>query len=393
MLARALLSKRLAAPLLAFVGLAALAATGFGQDAGLHFMEDASSIGLAGGETAPNFRLTDQAGRKRDIASLMREHGLVLVFFRSADWCIYCKGQLSQLQHDLPLLHQAGLGLAGISYDSPAVLKDFATRRGITFPLLSDHESTAIRAYRVMDRKYHEGSQVYDESAEIPVYGISYSAVFVLDRFRRVRWRFAAETEQLRLTGAAILERGTGLVTRATRSEVEGGKVQLQLTSSNASLGLGQRSILGVELKIPAGLHVYGPSIGKEYRGLEWRMESSSCATIGAADFPSPSLKQMAFDTNRLPIYEGTVRITRELIVPPSIRPDDNSVFASFRANCLTDGSKLAVGGVLQFQACDDAQCFPPLSLPVHWEFELTPPDRKRVPVELWRVFEVRDQP
>lgn len=181
----------------------------------------------------------------------MGEHGLVLVFFRSADWCIFCKGQLAQLQRDLPILQRAGLGLAGISYDSPGVLKDFATRLGITFPLLSDHDSGVIRAYGVLDRKYHEGSQIYDESAEIPVYGISYSAVFVLDRSRKVKWRFAAETEQLRLTGAAILERGVGLVTRAVRSEVDGGKVQIELTASNAGLGLGQRSILGVESKIP----------------------------------------------------------------------------------------------------------------------------------------------
>lgn len=377
----------------AIILFAATAAQGLGQALGQHFQADAVNIGVATGAAAPDLRLTDQAGRKRNIASLMGEHGLVLVFFRSADWCIFCKGQLTQLQRDLPLLQRAGLGLAAISYDSSGVLKDFATRRGITFPLLSDHDSTVIRAYGVQDRKYHEGSQVYDESAEIPVYGIAYSAVFVLDRSRKVKWRFAAETEQLRLTGATILERGAGLVTRAARSDLDGGKVQIQLTASNAALGLGQRSILGVELKIPPGVHVYGPQVGKEYHGLDWQMESSSCATVGEADFPGSSLKLMAFDTQQLPVYEGTVRITRELIIPPSIQPNNAAVFNLFRANCLKDASKLAVAGTLQFQACDDVQCFPPRSVPLHWEFEFIPPDRKRVPVELWRVFEQRDQP
>ena len=188
--------------------LVATAATRLGQTLGQSFQEDALSLGVTTGARAPDLRLTDQAGVKRSLASLMGEHGLVLVFFRSADWCIFCKGQLAQLHRDLPVLQRAGLGLAAISYDSPGVLKDFATRLGITFPLLSDHDSAVIRAYGVLDRKYYEGSQVYDESAEIPVYGISYSAVFVLDRSRKVKWRFAAETEQLRLTGAAILERG-----------------------------------------------------------------------------------------------------------------------------------------------------------------------------------------
>lgn len=101
----------------------------------------------------------------------------------------------------------------------------------------------------------------------------------------------------------------------------------------------------------------------------------------------------MAFDTQQLPVYQGSVRITRELIIPPSIQPNNTAVFNLFRTTCLKDASKLAVVGTLQFQACDDVQCFPPRSVPMHWEFKFIPPDRKRVPVELWRVFESRDQP
>jgi hypothetical protein len=49
-------------------------------------LADASGIGLAAGADAPEFRLKDQNGRERDRGSLTAPNGLVLVFFRSADW-------------------------------------------------------------------------------------------------------------------------------------------------------------------------------------------------------------------------------------------------------------------------------------------------------------------
>lgn len=55
----------------------------FGQLQGLH---DSTQIGLASGATAPGFSLTDQFGQKRTMESLMGPQGMVLVFFRSADW-------------------------------------------------------------------------------------------------------------------------------------------------------------------------------------------------------------------------------------------------------------------------------------------------------------------
>jgi peroxiredoxin len=49
-------------------------------------MQDSAALGIAAGAKAPGFELPDQAGHKRSLASLMERRGLVLVFFRSADW-------------------------------------------------------------------------------------------------------------------------------------------------------------------------------------------------------------------------------------------------------------------------------------------------------------------
>jgi hypothetical protein len=47
---------------------------------------DATQIGPAAGAIAAEFSLLDQFGQRRTLESLMEPQGLVLVFFRSADW-------------------------------------------------------------------------------------------------------------------------------------------------------------------------------------------------------------------------------------------------------------------------------------------------------------------
>lgn len=47
---------------------------------------DAKASGPKPGEALPAFELEDQNGARRSFASLARENGLLLVFYRSADW-------------------------------------------------------------------------------------------------------------------------------------------------------------------------------------------------------------------------------------------------------------------------------------------------------------------
>jgi peroxiredoxin len=302
---------------------------------------------------------------------------------------VFCKGQLVELQHDLPLLQHAGLGLAAISYDSAAVLADFASRKGITFPLLSDHESVAIRAFGVADRKYSRGAEIdVDSSGYVPVYGLPYSAVFVLGPDGTVRWRFVSEHEELRFTGSSILERSGGVVVNQGRRPLEAGKLHVDAVASNASAGLGSRLIIGLELRMPPGWHVYAPQVTDGYRAITWQMDSSECSIIGDVAYPEPHWKQMVFSREKLPVYEGTLRLTREYIIKPLLRDSEPSVFRLFCRSCLDSASKIHATGTLQFQACDERECFPPQSIPLEWKFDFLAPDRQRVPVKLWRVFE-----
>ena len=49
-------------------------------------LPDVQKLGPQVGRRAPDFTLVDQRGQSRSLASLMGPNGVMLVFFRSADW-------------------------------------------------------------------------------------------------------------------------------------------------------------------------------------------------------------------------------------------------------------------------------------------------------------------
>ena len=309
---------------------------------------------------------------------------------------MYCKGQLVELQHDEYLLRRAGLGLAAISYDSVGVLSEFAKRKSIAFPLLSDHESETIRAYGLADRHYSKGmglevdsKVVYPTSfGKVPVYGLSYPAVFVLTPDRRIKWRFVSEGFELRLTGAAILEEAVGGIAEESRTPVVSRNIQVTAAATNTAVGLGNRIRIAVELKIPKGFHVYSPEAGGGYKGVSWQMDRSDCLEIGEPVYPKPVWKLMKSTGENLPVYEDTLRISRSLSVKPGYVPSDPSVYKLFCRLCLDPTSHIKASGVLKFQACDEQRCYPPQTVLPHWRFQFLPPDLERSPDKLKREFE-----
>ncbi len=58
-----------------------------------------------------------------------------------------------ELAKHADLLRAQGLGLCAISYDPVEVVRDFAQRRGITYPLLADPHSVIIRRFGLFKRR------------------------------------------------------------------------------------------------------------------------------------------------------------------------------------------------------------------------------------------------
>ena len=117
--------------------------------------------GLAIGQHAPAFLLTDQSGTNVSLATLLKQGPVALVFVRSASWCSVCKLRVLQLQRNLKAIEASGGHLAGISFDSAEAIKKFADREKVAFPMLSDAGSKTIDAYGMRNQESGDGSAIH----------------------------------------------------------------------------------------------------------------------------------------------------------------------------------------------------------------------------------------
>jgi peroxiredoxin len=134
-------------------------------------------VGPELGKSAPPITVINTLQESVNIAQLSGEKGLIILFFRSADWCPFCKRHLIELNDHAEKFRKLGYGLAAISYDNTEVLKAFSENKNISYPLLSDQQVKTMSAYNIVNSKY----AVSDDN-----YGIPYPGVVIIDNTRKV---------------------------------------------------------------------------------------------------------------------------------------------------------------------------------------------------------------
>ena len=158
----------------------------------------AEDFGPRIGSTAPPIgEPLDSSGKARPLASLMGEKGVVLVFYRSAEWCPYCQAQLIDLNSRHADIVRRGYRVAGISYDAPGTLATFIGRRQILFTLLSDPKSEIITRYGLRDPAYEPGHRAH---------GVPRPMILVLDRAGLVKAKLFEESYRQRPPAALLVE-------------------------------------------------------------------------------------------------------------------------------------------------------------------------------------------
>jgi peroxiredoxin len=171
-----------------------LAAIGFGLL--LSGRALALDVGPPVGAHIPAFFARDAGGKARTLGSVTGPKGVVLVFFRSSQWCPFCQVQLISLRDLTEPLASRGYRLAAISYQPPEELAQFALRRDIRYTLLSDKGSRTIDAFHLRDPQYKLGSIAY---------GVPQPSIFVIDPRGVIRAKLADEGFKVRPDNTAIL--------------------------------------------------------------------------------------------------------------------------------------------------------------------------------------------
>ena len=109
-------------------------------------------------------------------------------------------------------LEAEGIALFAISYDSVEILRAFADKHGIRFPLLSDEGSHVIRELGLINEHVQEDHAVYGIKPSPRHVDLPYPGVFVLDKAGTIAQKRFHTSYRERDTGGALLATTLGIL-------------------------------------------------------------------------------------------------------------------------------------------------------------------------------------
>lgn len=263
-----------------------------------------------------------------------------------------------ELQGRVESLKRRGINVAAISYDAAPVTADFAGRRGITFPLLSDPGSQTIRRYGLLNTTIPEANQ--------QAYGVPFPGTFMLNGQGIVTARFFEPAYQERNTVASILARlGNDVDVPATKVS----SPQLEITSfaTDATVAPGSHFSLVLDVRPARGMHVYAPGV-TGYKPISLNLSPQRWVLSRTAQYPKAEDYHFKPLNEHVQVYQRPFRIVQDIALDAS--PEAQAA--------LKEVSSLTIAGTLEYQACDDRICFSPQSVALSWTMKVRELDRER---------------
>ena len=289
-----------------------------------------------------------------------------------------------ELQDRAEELRGQGLGVAAISYDSEEALSDFAQRRGISFPLLSDDDSAVITEFGILNTVAAEAvgpnkddpAVVADTRQYVSVFGASQNIVgtpfpgtFMLDAQGRVTSRFFEEFYRERNTTAnMMLKLGNGLSPIAA---IEGSTAHMNITAypSNSNLTVGTKFSLAVDIEPNEGIHLYAPGAeAMGYRVIGLTIDPVPHIRFEPVEFPASEIYHFEPLDERVQVYLQPFTLLQEAVVSGEPEAEE----------ALKELDAVTLSGTLSYQACDDKLCFDPVSVPLSFTLDVETLDRQR---------------
>jgi hypothetical protein len=266
-----------------------------------------------------------------------------------------------QLQNARAKFEKQGIKIAAISYDSPAILKDFSERHKIDFPLLADPDSRIIREYDVLNAE-----------ATGMTKGMARPGYFYIDASGSIREKYFGIKYTDRFTPNNVIGRLFPELSEEVTQNISAPHLQLSLQQSDRDVITGNRVRLVAEIELPPGVHVYAPGV-QGYRPIHLALNEAAGLDFAPATYPEPKILYLPAIDEHVPVFEGKFRVAQDVILHQAKPPSPGAPPAP-------GGETLSVTGELQYQACDDKVCYPPASVPVAWNFQVFPIDLVRAP-------------
>lgn len=155
---------------------------------------------------APAATFTDADGQSVELAKLLENGPVVLIFYRGG-WCPYCVEQLKAFNKQHDAIEAAGGRVVAVSTELPEFVAKTKEKSKLGFDVLSDPGAKVSRAFGVAwaNERYGRVSKIAqangNERGEIPL-GVTY----VIDTDGTVRWAFLEHDYKKRATPEQVVE-------------------------------------------------------------------------------------------------------------------------------------------------------------------------------------------
>ncbi|MGH9830150.1 MAG: protein-disulfide reductase DsbD domain-containing protein [Blastocatellia bacterium] len=150
-----------------------------------------------------------------------------------------------------------------------------------------------------------------------------------------------------------------------TGPEIKGTRIStahLDVTTypSNPAIAPGDRFSVVVDIDPHAKIHVYAPG-AKGYKVISLTIEPNPQVRVLPMQYPASEIYYYKPLNERVPVFQKSFRLVQELVLEGT-----PAAQAALRGN-----ENVTVRGTLQYQACNDKECFNPVSVPLSWTMAL----------------------
>jgi hypothetical protein len=228
--------------------------------------------------------------------------------------------------------------------------------------MLADPDSKIIKAYGVFN---HEATGMQK--------GFARPGYFFIDTNGIIREKFFEARYRERLTGNSIISKLFPELGQEVTETVEAPHLQVALEQSDLTGVPGTRLTVSAEVRLPPDVHVYAPGT-QGYKPIKLVIDPIPFLEITPAVYPASKTLYLPAIKEKVPVFEGTFRISQDVIVSSS---------SAFWGSLEKDGKIFTITGKLEYQACDKTTCYVPTSVPVKWQLHVYPLDRTRAPVDI----------
>ncbi len=144
------------------------------------------------------------------------------------------------MQNAREKFRQQGIGLAAISYDSEAILRNFTLRHKIDYPLIADPKSEIIRSYGVLNAEATGFTK-----------GMAHPGYFYLTPDGAVKEKFFETAYTDRYTAGNLILKLFPELVEGTGREVSAPYIKLTLFQSDDVVVPGSRFTVAAEVVLP----------------------------------------------------------------------------------------------------------------------------------------------